>query len=95
MNFEFDFWNHYCKCSDVIAQNEQPNLTFYRYNHSEDPLPEWYDQSQENNNIDIQDNSNTYLDELAYELEYELDNGNYTSESSDYDTDIDDEWTTV
>jgi len=97
MTCEFDFWNHYCECTRVIARNEQSNLTFYRYNYSEDPLPEWYDQSYEyvDDDTDINENYDISMDDYVNDIDYESDIGNYTSESSDYETDIDDDWTTV
>ena len=75
-----------------------PNTFFHpESNYISLPVCSWYDQSHDcvDADTEIQDSYNITLEEYINEVDYESDIGNYTSDSSEYETDIDDDWTTV
>ena len=47
---EFDFWNHYCNAQHEIMRVEHDNITFYKYNFTEEELPEWYENEDNDHN---------------------------------------------
>ena len=105
MTQTFDYWNHFCETEKEIMRVERDTLKFLVYTNTPEELPEWYDQSDINEDIeDIED----YTSEFEYEntffntnltiedesmLEYEDTLNDYIE--SDSESDHDNEWTTI